>query len=87
MVIRCGEPNIWFRNCSLVGKMSYSYNHSIAKNLNELLMHETHISSSKEANCSWSLLLYSQQFLPIRIWLQPKRLIKHLVFHHLGSQI
>lgn len=40
--------------------LQYRYDHSVAQNLNKLLMHESHISRPKKANCSRSLLLNGQ---------------------------
>lgn len=36
---------------------THSNNHSIAKNLNELLMHEPHVACAKKSYCPWSILL------------------------------
>lgn len=38
---------------------SYSDNHGIAEDLDELLMHESHVSCPEETDGSWTLLLNS----------------------------
>uniref|UniRef100_A0A0A9GJN2 Uncharacterized protein n=1 Tax=Arundo donax TaxID=35708 RepID=A0A0A9GJN2_ARUDO len=43
--------------------MVFCYDHSIAQDLNKLLVHISHVTGSEKTYCSGSLLLNSQQLL------------------------
>jgi len=49
--------------CCFKESTAYRYHHSIAENLNKLLMHESHVTCPKEANRPRPLLLDGKQLL------------------------